>query len=96
MPQKDFLFTTRAKDDLKDIWQYSQSTWGSEQADQYIDEILDAVDLIAGSPDVGRLRYEFKVEVQSFPVGRHVIFYRASEQVHVLAIVHQSMDDFDL
>jgi len=31
-----FYFTKLSRKDLKDIWQYTYSSWGEEQADNYL------------------------------------------------------------
>ena len=33
--------TLAAEEDLRDIWRYTLETWGSEQADKYLDQLGD-------------------------------------------------------
>lgn len=44
-------------------------------------------------PDVGKSRPEVKIDVCSFPVEEHVIFYEASSTgIVVIAILHANSD----
>ncbi|MFC3853874.1 type II toxin-antitoxin system RelE/ParE family toxin [Salinispirillum marinum] len=92
----DVVFTPRAKKDLKDIWQFTQFRWGSAQADLYVSRLLDAIELLSSIPSAGRVRPEIGKNVQCLSVGRHSIFYRQTDGIEILAVVHQSMDQFQV
>lgn len=87
--------TEAAQADLEDIWLYTLKEWSLEQADRYLNLIMDEVDLLCLSPDLGidfssvRKGY-FKARAQS-----HFIFYRinsSKNELEVIRILHQRMD----
>jgi len=49
---------SKAEQDLIDIWLYTFSEWGESQADKYLDEIDEGLNLINGNPEIG-LDYSF-------------------------------------
>jgi toxin ParE1/3/4 len=64
-----------AEADLTRIW-FEIARDDVAAADRFIDLIHDKCDLLADSPAVGRLRPELAPGVRSFPVRKHVVFYR--------------------
>jgi toxin ParE1/3/4 len=65
-----------AEQDLEEIWLYVAEDSSPTTADRLIDAIVDRFDLLAEQPAVGRARPEFGVDVRSFVVEGHVIYYR--------------------
>ena len=64
-----------ARSDLSEIWDYiadDNETW----ADAFVDLIDQKFQALASQPKMGRARDELVEGLRSFPVGRHVIFYR--------------------
>lgn len=89
---KHFAFSPAALDDLDSIWDFTADKWSIEQADNYIEGIVDVCrDLAAGSktgrPVEIRSGY-FKCRIES-----HVIFYRHNEaRIEIIRILHGRMD----
>ena len=52
-----------------------------------IDTISEGCEMLAGFPKAGRLRPELGSDVRSFPVERHVIYYREEKAPIVIARV---------
>ena len=48
-----FVFTRKARDDLKAIGRYTQETWGREQRNRYLNLIDDAFHDLAVNPMKG-------------------------------------------
>lgn len=86
------VFTRAARSDLVEIW-----TWiaddDPETADRFVGRLRDAALALGRTPGMGRGRDELAVGVRSFPVGRHVIFYRVeSDAVQVLRVLNGYRD----
>jgi toxin ParE1/3/4 len=64
-----------AKADLDEIWLYITQD-NPDAADKYIRAIVSRFPTLASMPLMGRQREELSPRLRSFPVGRHVIFYR--------------------
>jgi toxin ParE1/3/4 len=64
-----------AKVDLDEIWLYITQD-NPDAADKYIRAIVSRFPTLASMPLMGRQREELSPRLRSFPVGRHVIFYR--------------------
>ena len=96
MPFHDPLTTVilpSADNDLEDILQYTRVHHGLEQAKSYHSKLMDAIHLIAQSPDVGMNRSELSVGLQTFPIGKHIILYHAQpDMVYITPILHQKAD----
>lgn len=64
-----------AKADLDEIWLYIAQD-NPDAADKYIRAVVSRFPTLASMPLMGRQREELSPRLRSFPVGRHVIFYR--------------------
>lgn len=86
------LISPRAKADLVDIWDYiAEDDEGS--ADAFIARIDEKMRVLAGHPDMGRLREDVAAGLRSFPVGRYVVFYRAGpDGAEVIRVLHGARD----
>jgi toxin ParE1/3/4 len=88
-----FVLSPRARDDLDGIWNYTARRWGPDQAERYVRQIAEAVELIAETPSLGRDCDHVRQGYRKFPVGSHVLFYRAiDDSVDVVRVLHQRMD----
>jgi toxin ParE1/3/4 len=82
----------RASEDLIEIWSYIADD-SEANADGFIDKIYDTMELLAGQPGMGRNREELAPGIQSFPVGRYVIFYRVvTGGMEVVRVLHGARD----
>jgi len=84
-----------ASQDLENIWFYTFENWSKEQADSYLNLLLDKIEHLAENPETGfdfssvRKGY-FKVRVKS-----HIIFYKIeneSKSIEIIRVLHQRMD----
>ena len=91
MPRCDF--TQRALADLRKIARYARETWGLKQARLHCEELELGSHKLVLAPGMGRVRADVAPRVRSFPIGRHVAFYRESEGgITVLRVLHPSME----
>ncbi|MGV9013354.1 MAG: type II toxin-antitoxin system RelE/ParE family toxin [Flavobacteriales bacterium] len=84
-----------AADDLESIWLYTIEHWSMEQADRYLNLILDGFDLIVSDPKVGRDLSHVRKGYFAANAASHVIFYRtdkAAGEIEVVRVLHERMD----
>lgn len=81
-----------ARSDLSEIWDYIAAD-NETRADAFVDLIDRKIQALAGQPNMGRARDELAEGLRSFPVGRHVIFYRVVPHgIEIVRILHGSRD----
>jgi toxin ParE1/3/4 len=72
---------------------YSQREWGKKQKEAYLGQIRVKFDELRISPDIGVPRDDIAHGLRARPIGRHIIYYRATEAgLVVVRLLHQSMD----
>ena len=64
-----------AKRDINEIWRYIANKNSEFVANIVVGRITGALDVLAASPLIGRLRTEYPDKPRSFPVRSHMIFY---------------------
>ena len=80
-------------EELEEIWQYSLSNWGIDQADQYIRDLTSRFEWLAENPQAGKQRDDIKPGYYCFPQGSHLVFYRIiDDTLDILGVPHQTMD----
>ena len=84
-----------AKERLIEIWDYTERTWGEEQADLYVRDLVDAIN------DAHLVRHTWRPVLDRALVGvfffrhrYHYIFFRelSPEDLGVIAILHENMN----
>ena len=90
---KRLYLSGRARSDLQDIWRYSQETWGTAQANLYLEAINAVLVRIDDGTAVPRRADDIAPDLFRIAVGRHTIFFRENgARVQVVRILHQNMD----
>ncbi|WP_065188828.1 type II toxin-antitoxin system RelE/ParE family toxin [Shewanella woodyi] len=91
---RSFELTNAAKSDLKRIAIYTHHKWGREQRNSYIKQFDDTFHMLSNSPLAGKSCDEIKVGYKKFPIGSHIIFYKAASnsKILVIRILHKRMD----
>ena len=81
-----------AENDLDEIWWYiAQANPGN--ADKFIDEIEAICRKLARFKSMGRNRDELHPGLQSFPVGKYLIFYMPiTGGIEIIRVLHGMMD----
>ncbi len=88
-----YSLSPEAKKDLLTIRAHTQSKWGIQQAQKYIDALEKKCEKLARNPHSGRERPEIKSGYRSITEGKHVIFYRVGDSgIDILRILHGRMD----
>ena len=90
------ILAPRARTDLSDIVLFIRQHWGRQQqrADKsFIDRALAR---LGAYPEIGRDRGDLSPGLRSYPVERHVLYYRIrADHVRVLRILHGQQDFAD-
>ncbi len=93
-----YLLSPLALADLSDIWDYSYSNWGADQADAYVLAIHAACEALAhtlaSGRAVGQSAEHIRPGYRKHLIGSHVIFFRCQnrDRVEVVRILNQRMD----
>jgi toxin ParE1/3/4 len=88
-----YRLSEEAQNDLRVITRYTKENWGNKQAKRYLVELAAGCENIARSSKLGKARDEIEKGIRSFPVARHIIFYRVvTECIEIARVLHASMD----
>ncbi len=82
-----------AEKDLEKIYTFTFHRWGLKQAENYVDELVEGMKLLARQPSLGK-GYKFAaIPYSTFHINRHIIFYRTEGKFCVIVrILHDSME----
>lgn len=81
-----------ARIDIGGIWEYIAEN-SEAQADIFVDRLAAKFKLLAGRPELGRMRDELMLQLRSFPFERYVIYYRTtSVGIEVIRVLHGARD----
>lgn len=87
------IISDRAREDLRNIAEYTEKRWEVEQKSTYLGLIEQGFGDILRNPAVGAPRDHIKPGYRSVNVGRHLIFYRDSgADIWIVRVMHQNMD----
>ncbi|WP_369856955.1 type II toxin-antitoxin system RelE/ParE family toxin [Candidatus Thalassolituus haligoni] len=90
---REALLYPQAEADLESIWRYTQSTWGTAQANRYIDEFDENFAVLADNPLICRERTEYTPTLRIYRHAHHLIVYVHTETtLEVIRILHENMD----
>ncbi len=81
-----------AEQDLKEIWSYVAEN-NPEAASKLIKEITRRFAVLRDHPRMGREQEKLLVNLRSFAVKNHIIFYQTFEGgIEILRVLHSSRD----
>ena len=84
--------TTRAEQDLDDIWLHIALD-NISAADALIDTIAERSLVLATQPNAGRARTELLAGLRSHPINSYVIFYRSKgDGIEIVRVLHGARD----
>ncbi len=88
-----FRLKARAKADLKAIGRYTEKRWGHQQRNLYLAQLDACFYRPADAPQRGHRSRYLHTDYYQYTIGRHVIFYRITEQgIDIIRILHDRMD----
>ena len=84
--------TRKAWQDLLEIGRHTEQAWGRIQRNHYLGQLDEAFGLIGENPQIGHKCDEILQGYRKFPQGSHVIYYRVTDTVEIIRILHKRMD----
>ncbi|MCB9033376.1 MAG: type II toxin-antitoxin system RelE/ParE family toxin [Chitinophagales bacterium] len=91
----NYKISNEAKQDIENIWHYTFENWSLEQAERYLDLIIDEIEYIAKQPYYGKDCSDIRKGYLKSRIKSHFIFYKINEkqnEVEIIRILHQSME----
>jgi toxin ParE1/3/4 len=88
----EVLYSRRAEADLLSISKFTLETWGRNQANRYLTELVDCCQRLAENPMLGRTCGVIRGGLRRCEHGKHVVFFRQNAKgIVVSRILHGSM-----
>lgn len=90
-----FKLSVKAAEDVETIWLYTVEKWSLEQADRYVNLILDEIEYLAENPQAGSDFSDVRKNYRCAKVKSHLVFYRQSDDnmdIEIIRVLHQRMD----
>ena len=88
-----YILSKEAESDLEKIWLYTFENWSVEQADRYLNLLLDEFEYLCLNPfsgiDFGKIRKNYWRK----KVNSHFVFYKITKsQIEIIRVLHEMMD----
>ena len=91
--RRTILKSALAESDLIGIWEYSFEQWDAVQADKYLDELNNGIQLLADNPELGANRDYVREGYRVLFVNRHAVYYIVTPSgIRVVRVLHEEMD----
>ena len=89
-----FKLSNKARSDLISIARYTQSKWGKQQRNLYLQSMDQAFQKISQNPTLGQGCDYIQAGYKKYPQGKHIIFYKQefSGDILIVRILHKQMD----
>ena len=88
---KLLAFSPAALADMDAIWDYSALHWGMDQADAYVDDIVQACHAVAGGRKIGKAAV--RRGYLKLSVGAHMVYFQdRGDRLDVIRILHGRQD----
>jgi len=87
----NYRIRSLAQSDLESTWLYTLEQWGVDQANIYLEAIMQRFDWLADNPLLGKQRDDIKKGYYYFPEGMHLVFYKIkNNQIEIIGVPHQN------
>jgi len=89
-----YKISKEASNDLEKIWLYTIENWSVDQADRYLNLIMDEIEYLSEKPSSGKDFSHIRKGYYRSKVKSHFVFYRINKEeiLEVIRILHQNMD----
>ena len=88
-----YRLSLEADKDLEDIYDYTVSQFGEDQAVKYLLGLEEIFFSLCDNPQMGRERKEIRENLRSVSKESHTIFYRiADTHIWIARVLHASRD----
>lgn len=85
--------TPSAERDLGSIFDYSEESWGIEQAAAYLRDLHRAMDGLRHFPHMGRAADYLRPGIRLAATGSHIVVYRiGKDRIDIIRVLHRRMD----
>ncbi len=92
MAKPRFRVSRAARQDLLRIGRFTEHRWGKAKRNHYLAQLDEAFELISGNSLIGTPCDAVFPGYRQFPEGSHVIYYRVTDMVEIIRILHERMD----
>ncbi|WP_035086200.1 type II toxin-antitoxin system RelE/ParE family toxin [Aquimarina latercula] len=90
---RKFILSTKADDDIEDLYDDGVKKFGETQAIKYLEELNLMFVFFYENPEVGKKRNEIKMKLVSFSYGSHIIFYRIFKtHIRIVRVLYGGKD----
>jgi len=88
-----YNLSSKADSDIDDIVDYTLETWGESQTHEHVTELLQFLQTLADSPEIGRSASEYAPPLKRYNFKAHTIFYEPTKNgIFVVRILGQRQD----
>jgi toxin ParE1/3/4 len=90
-----YKISSEANEDIRNIWFYTLHNWSAEQADKYVNNLIDQIEYVAQNPKMGTDYGYIRKGYMRIRVNSHFIFYlinQRKKRVEIIRILNQRMD----
>ncbi|MBA3967882.1 MAG: type II toxin-antitoxin system RelE/ParE family toxin [Nitrospirales bacterium] len=88
-----YELSPEADRDLEDIFEYTESHFGLDQARGYVSAFEAVFQQLCRTPYLGKHRKEIRVGLRSLVKEQHVVFYRIlADRIRIVRVLHGSRD----
>ncbi len=88
-----YELSPEADGDLEDIFDYTESHFGLNQARGYVSAFEAVFQQLCRTPHIGKHRKEIRVGLRSLVKEQHVVFYRIlADRIRIVRVLHGSRD----
>lgn len=92
MAKGRFRVSRAARQDLLRIGRFTERRWSKAKRNHYLGQLDEAFALIGENDSIGNTCDETSPGYRKFPEGSHVIYYRVTDMVEIIRILHERMD----
>ena len=92
MAKRRFRVSRAARQDLLRIGRFTERRWGKAKRNHYLGQLDEAFALISKNDSIGNIFDEISPGYRKFPEGSHVIYYRVTDMVEIIRVLHERMD----
>ena len=94
MPKVNYKLSKEARIDLEQIWIYTVENWSIDQADRYLNLLIDEMEYLCLKPNSGFNFDHIRTGYWRTKVKSHFIFYRINQstELEIIRILHERMD----
>jgi toxin ParE1/3/4 len=90
-----YKISLKAVEDIESIWLYTYEKWSLEQADRYVNLIMDEIEYLSAHPNSGKNINHLRKGYRQAKVKSHLIFYQINglqNEIEIIRVLHQQMD----